>query len=85
VDVLSRIRILTFFHSGSRIRRFFILDPGSYINRGMKSKNYQYRYLFSCFLWFPEEVLKVKKITHPGSGGKKAPDLRSGSKILLKS
>jgi hypothetical protein len=55
---------------------FFIPDPGSgsehfssrinYIKRGMKSKNY----LFSCFLWFQEEVFKVKKITHPGSGSR---------------
>jgi hypothetical protein len=34
----------------------------------MQSKNY----LFSCFLWFQEEVFKVKKITHPG--GIKASD-----------
>jgi hypothetical protein len=67
-ECLYRIRILIFFHSGSRIRirTFFIPDPGSYIKRGMKSKNY----LFSCFLWFQEEVFKVKKITHPGSGSR---------------
>jgi hypothetical protein len=40
-----------------RIRTFFAPDPGSYIKRGMKSKNE----LFSCFLWFQEEVSKVKK------------------------
>jgi hypothetical protein len=33
-----------------RIRTFFIPEPGSYIQRGMNNKNY--RYLFSCFLWF---------------------------------
>jgi hypothetical protein len=67
-ECLYRIRILRFFHSGSqiRIRTFFIPDPGSYIKRGMKNKNY----LFSCFLWFQEEVFKVKNITHPGSGSR---------------
>jgi hypothetical protein len=29
----------------------------------MKSK----KYLFSCFLWFQEEVFTVKKRNHPGS------------------
>jgi hypothetical protein len=29
----------------------------------MTSKNHQY--LFSCFLWFQEEVFKVKKIPDP--------------------
>jgi hypothetical protein len=47
-----------------RIRTFFIPDPGSYIKRGMKSKNH----LFSCFLWFQEEVVKVKKINNPELG-----------------
>jgi hypothetical protein len=57
----------------------------------MKNKNY--RYPFSCFLWFQEQVLIVKKITQPGSGrkfipdsdpgGEKAPDPRSRSATLL--
>jgi hypothetical protein len=58
----------------------------------MKNKNYRYLYLFSCSLWFQEQVLIVKKIIHPGSGkiypgdpdpgGNKEPDPGSGPATL---
>jgi hypothetical protein len=69
-DVLSRI-----LDPDPNIYSFWIPDPnsfhpGSYIKRGMKRKNY----LFSCFLWFQVEVFKVKLISDPDPGGKKAPD-----------
>jgi hypothetical protein len=41
-------------------------QPGSSIKRVIKSKNYR----FSCFLWFHEEVFKVKKMTRSGSGSR---------------
>jgi hypothetical protein len=53
-----------------------MLYPGSYIKRGMKSKIYP----FSCFLWFQEEVFKVRRINHPGSGQKFIPDPDPGGK-----
>jgi hypothetical protein len=51
--------ILTFFLSCSRnrIRTFFIPDPGSYIKRGMKSKNY----LFHAHNGFRNKYLKSKR------------------------
>jgi hypothetical protein len=69
----------------SQILSFFIPDPGSYIKRGMKNKNY----LFSCFLWFKEKILVGKKIIHPESGSPfrekfiPDPDPGSGSATLV--
>jgi hypothetical protein len=44
----------------------------------MKSKNY--RIFLVGFLWFQEEVFKVKKISHPGSGKRFIPDPDPGSR-----
>jgi hypothetical protein len=42
----------------------------------MKYKNY----LFSCSLWFQEQVFLVKNIIHPGFGKKFIPDADPGVK-----
>jgi hypothetical protein len=54
--------------------------PGSYIKRGVKNKNY----LFSCCLWFQEQVLLVKKIIHPGSGSVIQGVKKSGYRVWIR-
>jgi hypothetical protein len=69
-ESLYRIQILIFFS----FRTFFIPDPGSYIKRGMKSKNY----LFLASYGFRKKSLSKKdnssRIRIPDPGGKKASD-----------
>jgi hypothetical protein len=57
-----------FFHSGYRIWSQAFLSRILPKKRDEKYPGKNYRYLFSCFLWFQEEVFKVKNITHPVSG-----------------
>jgi hypothetical protein len=77
-DVLSQI--LTFVHFGSRIRiwirTFFIPVPGSYIKRGVKSKNYLFMLLMvsgrSLFLSQKDNSSRIRKkiIPDPDPGEK---------------